>query len=218
MFQAAKKFFGKEAQAEPSPEAVEWLKQCQLTPDIWKLEQFMYKLLFVSDDLMMGRKNHSLIEEYVYAGAPLHPTCYTSQKFTFWRKDLGVNSFPIPMEYSYKPSNWVRVQPIPARIKGELYAIRPNALISLDNHRQNGLQFRRVTADILLPYREVKYSKDKPNPTISDDRIYTLPAQMYVGIPEYWDDMIGDMFTVREVDQYEFDTPKKWIDRYYRFE
>ena len=38
------------------------------------------------------------------------------------------------------------------------------------------------------------------------------------GIPEYWDDMIGDMLTIRELNHFQFDTPKKWIDEYYRFE
>lgn len=216
MFQAVTKLFSKEAVV--LPEAAEWLKQCQFTPDIWQLEQFQWKLFFVPDDLKTGMKNHGLIEDAIYGSAPLHPTCFTSQKFTFWKKDLGKESFPIPMTYDYEPSNWLRVRPVPARIKGELYAIRGNRFILLDNHRQNGLQFRRVLTDILLPYREVSYSKAQPNPSISDDRIYTIPAQMYIGIPEYWDDMIGDLFTIREVPQFEFETPKKWIDCYYKFE
>lgn len=215
MFEALRRqVFGSSA---PTSEVEIWHGQCKLTPDIWKLEQFMFQPIFIPDEMKLGKKQHDLIKEASYSDGPLHPEVYTSEKFTFWKKDLGVESFPIAMEYPYRPSGYCRVQPVPARIQGELYQIRPSQIIKLDIHRQNGVQFRRVKKDILVPYREVRYSKERPDPKLSEERIYPLQAWMYVGIPEYWDDMIGDMFTIRELNHFAHETPKKWIDDFYKF-
>lgn len=215
MFQAAKDFFKKEREADP--EANVWLKQCALTPDIWKLEQSQYQLIFIPDDMMLGRNNHKLIADAIRNEAPVHPTCFTLERFTMFKKDLGEHSFPVPMKKEYEPSNWFRKRPSPAKIKGQLFAILSPRIIKLDIHRQNGLQFVRIRQDISLPYREVRYNKDKPLPDISTDYLKTVEAWMYVGIPAYWDDLIGDMFSFGECDKFELDQPKFWIEDYYKF-
>jgi len=215
MLQAVKDFFNK-----TDNDAVKWHQQNILTPDIWKLEQSMFQLVFIPDDLMRGMQNNHLIADASRDGeVPVHPACFTLEKFTFWKKDLGVNSFGIPMEKGFEPTNWLRVRPNPAKIKGQLYAILSPRIKKLDIHRQNGLQFNRVRTRISLPFNQVTYSKTNPLPNISQEYLRTIEAWMYVGIPEYWDNLIGDMFTVRECNQFELDQPKFWIDeRYYKFE
>lgn len=215
MFQAVKDFFLK---TETDPVAAKWSQQCVLTPDIWKLEQSMFQLIFLPDDMMRGRINNHLIADAGRDGdTPVHPACFTLERFTMYQKDLGELSFPIPMKKEYEPTNWLRVRPRPAKIKGQLYAILSPRIIRLDIHRQNGVQFTRVRQNISLPYREVRYDKSSPIPQISKDFLKTVEAWMYIGIPEYWDDQIGDMFTVRECEKFELDQPKFWIEDYYKF-
>lgn len=216
MFQAVKKLVGL---GGPDEAAVSWHRRNILTPDIWKLEQSMFQLVFIPDDMMRGRINNHLIAEGARDGdIPVHPACFTLEKFTFFKQDLGVQSFPIAMEKDWKPQNYHRVAPIPAKIKGQLYAIFSPRMKVLDIHRQNGVQFRRIRTFVTLPYQFVGYSKDRPLPKFSPEYIHTVEAWIYVGIPEYWNDRIGDIFGVTECNHYEHDIPKFWVDRYYKFE
>lgn len=220
MFQRLKDLWKGEMEViHPDPEAVAWHRQCELTPDVWKLEQSMYQLIFVSDDMMKGHRHNNLIAEYGYAGdTPLHPACFTLERFTYWKKDLGIASFGIPMEKGFKPGKVGIFEPVPSKIKGQLYAVLSPAIKTLDIHRQNGVQFRRIRTMIHLPYREVHYSKAQPNPSISDEYMKTVEASMYVGIPEYWEDRISNLFGVKEVKKFELDQTKFWLEDYYKFE
>lgn len=200
------------------PDPKDWHLQCRLTPDIWKLEQYHRQLIFVCDDMMKGNKNHSLIAEASASGDdPFHPTCYTLKPFTLWKKDLGTESFPVAMEDGYEPTGFLRWPAEPARIRGELYAIRPYQFIKLDIHRQNGVQFRRIRTAITLPYNQVKYTQKRPLPKIAGEYIETIQAWMYVGVPEYWDNLLGGVFNTKPVDLFEHDKPRTWIDKYYKF-
>lgn len=214
MFQAVRDFFQK---TETDPAAAKWLKQCVMTPDIWKLEQSQYQLVFIPDDMMKGRINHHLIEDAARNGEPVHPACFTLERFTMYKKDLGDLSFPIPMKKEYEPTNWLRVRPRPAKIKGQLYAILSPRIIKLDILKQNGVQFTRERQKISLPFRHVLYDEKKPLPDISRTYLRTVEAWMYIGIPKYWDDLVGDMFTVRECEKFELDQPQFWIEDYYKF-
>lgn len=200
-----------------NPEAYEWHRQNVMTPDLWKLIQYQRQLIFVADDMMRGHKNHALIADAA-ALAVTHPTCYSLDKFTMWHKDLGHHSFPILMEETYKPTAFNRWPPELARVKGELYAIRPPQFIVLDKHRQNGVQFRRKRIAVTLPYRQVLYSKARPLPEISREYVHTVQAWTYVGIPEYWDKQFGDLFRTSGIDLREHDVPRPWIDKFYKFD
>lgn len=215
MLQAVKDLF----KSGPDPEAEKWHRQNILTPDMWRLEQSMFQLIFIPDDMMFGKLNNHMIAEHARDGeTPLHPSCFTFERYTFWKKDLGDQSFPIALEKGFEPSGYLRVRPIPAKIKGQLYAILSSKIKTLDIHRQNGVQFQRVRTKVSLPYRHVSYSVKSPLPNISPDYLHTIEAWMYVGIPTYWDDLIGDMFTVRECNKFALDTPKFWAEEYYKFE
>lgn len=221
MFQAVKDYFRKDEVAI----ANEWHRQCSFTPDIWKLEQSMYQLIFIPDDMMRGKHNNHLIADAGRDGeTPVHPACFTLERFTFWKKDLGVESYGIPLPKEHEPTNWLRVRPTPAKIKGQLYAILSPRIKKLDIHRQNGVQFIRKRQMITLPFKYVKYNTASSAeigskfPVISTEYIRSVEAWMYIGIPEYWDNLIGDMFQVRECPKFELDTPKFWIGDYYKFE
>lgn len=224
MYQAVKDMLRNKKELLVNAEAQTWHRQCVLTPDIWKLEQSMYQLIFVPDDMMRGRINNHLIADAGKDGdVPVHPACFTFDRYTMFKKDLGEHSFPIPMDKTFEPSGYLRVKPVPAKIKGQLYAILSPQIIKLDIHRQNGLLFRRERREISLPYRHVKYN-DKPDaevysklPVISPYFLKTVTASMYVGIPEYWDNLISDMFTVRECNKEALNQPQFWVDEYYRF-
>lgn len=217
MLTALKKLFT--AEKVNDPQLHEWHIQNTLSPDVWFLEQFQYQLFFFPDEMMQGRRQHNIIKDVALGGEPLHPGCFTASKYTFWKKDLGVESFPIALPETYQPSNWLRKPPVAARIQGELYAIRPHIIWKkLDILRHNRVQFQRRRVDISIPYKEVRYNDVRPLPIVSDVYVRSVRAWMYEGIPDYWDDQIGDMFIVKEMNQYEFDQPQKWIDKYYKFE
>jgi len=214
MLQAVRKWFDGVDEA-----AVSWHRQNILTPDIWKLEQSQFQNIFIPDDMMMGNINNHLIADAAREGTkPTHPACFTLEQFTMFEKDLGEHSFPIPMPKDYEPSGYFRVRPRPAKIKGQLYTIFSQRIKKLDIHRQNGVQFQRIRTLIHLPHRQVKFSKERPLPEISREYFRSVEAWMYVGIPSYWDDMIGDLLQIRECDQYSLDNPKIWLENYYKFE
>lgn len=233
MFQTVKNYFRKDE--DEVTIANEWHRQCSFTPDIWKLEQSMYQLIFIPDDMMRGKPNNHLIADAGRDGEiPIHPACFTLERFTFWKKEVmkvdaegkpQVEYTGVPLPKEHEPTNWLRVRPTPAKIKGQLYAILSPRIKKLDIHRQNGVQFIRKRQLITLPYRSVKYN-DKPDavvwdkvPVISPECIRSVEAWMYIGIPEYWDNLIGDMFQVKECRKFELDTPKFWVgDDYYKFE
>jgi hypothetical protein len=188
------------------------------TDDFWKLEQYMFQLIFVADELKRGGKYHSFIAEHSRSPEPVHPSCYTSGEYHFFKKDLGEgHSFPFALPSNYKPSAFLRYPPEPARIKGELWAIRPKAFISLDIHRQNGVMFRRERVRITYPTTPIAYSTQNPLPHILPDQIATVMAWMYIGIPTYWDDQIGGIFQ-NQLELREHEAKKIWIDKFYKFD
>lgn len=215
MFQALKKLVGFDKTNET---VTAWAHQNQHSPDLWRLMQYQRQWIFIPDDMKMGHRHHKLISEESASGVdPFHPACYTRKNYTLWKKDLGTESFPIAFEESFKPSNFVRWPPEPARIMGELYAIRPSQFILLDNHRQNGVQFIRKRVDISIPYVEARYSKEKPLPVLKDC-LHTLQAWMYLGVPQYWDPLLGGVFDTHSLPLYEHETPRIWMKHFYKYD
>jgi len=193
--------------------------ELNFTPDIWKLEQYMRQLIFVPDDMKSGGRLNRLLTETSWTPTPLHPTCYTHDDYTFWKKDLGDASYPVVLPKDYRPSGYIRKDVIPAAIKGELWAIRPSGFLALDKQRQNGVQFRRERVMIKYPWRELGWSKTQPVPKISHLEYFTtVTAWMYIGVPEYWDNQIGGIFQTSQMDVFEHDVPKDWVNKFYKFD
>lgn len=184
--------------------------------DYCKLEQYMFQLVFVADEMMKGKKHHSFISEYAHHPEPLHPSVYTSSPFHFFFKDLGHgHSYPFALPSDFKPDGWLRGREDPGRIRGELWAVRPRAFISLDIHKQVGVQFRRERIRITYPTTPIAWSNGRPLPKILPDVVKTIEAWMYIGIPEYWKDQIGGIFQ-NQMQRYEHLPKKIWIDQFYK--
>jgi hypothetical protein len=217
MLQRLKQLFTSPQEAT-AKSVVDWANQNELTPDIWQLEQFEWQLIFVPYPFEMDFESKEKMIESVRQGQPVHPSCYTHHPYHMFVKDLGRHSYPIPLPKEFEPSNFLRWPVEAARMKGQLWAIRPQLFISLDKAKQNGVQFRRSRVKITLPWREVKYDKSSPLPHITDDYIVTKSAWMYEGVPDYWRDQIGGIFTSCQVEHRSFVNPKQWIDKFYSFE
>lgn len=189
------------------------------TPDWWKLEQFERQLLFVDGTLMSGQANDFMVKEFSHVPMPIHPTVYTHADYTFWMKDLGRQSFPVMLPENYRPTGFVRWPIEPLRVRGELWAIRPQAFKKyIDEHMQNGVRYTRVRIKITLPYREIGWSKDKPLVKLSEYKTAVREAWAYVGIPEYWDPLIGGVFSGSQVLPRELDDHRPYVNQFYRFE
>lgn len=190
----------------------------QYTPDIWKLEQFKRQLIFVPDEMKTGFPHNNLVAEASFIPKPKYPVCYTRKNFTFFKKDLGVMSYPVVLPENYRPTGFVRYPVEAANIQGELWSINPTQFILLDNHKHNGVRFIRERVEITLPYREVGWNSSRL-PVVSDDKNdRTTPAWMYIGIPDYWDAMIGGMFAGSQVDLSEPESPRRRHNKFYSFE
>lgn len=227
MLTRLKRIFSPE-EAVPEEAAIEWAHQNELTPDFWRLEQYIRQWLFVPDDMKRGGVNHHLIEEAI--NGPIETDVYTAHPYTMWKKDLGTQSYPIVLPADYVPSGRTIVPVEPAPIKGELYGIRPSAFISLDKHKLNGLQFFRTRVDVRVSYRTVRYERmtidpetllpvgsRRPLPIISEHGFVQFPAWMYQGFPDYWDPQLNGIFR-SQMDLYEHDRPRVWIKKYYCFQ
>lgn len=218
MFQAVKDFLSPQALVNTEAEA--WHRQYRRTPDLWYLNQHGRQLVFIADEFKTGKEKHELISQ-----APIHPSCYTVEEFTVYNKDLGVRSFPLPFEkgVDFQLHGWYK--PELARIQGELYAL-PSPLMwkVLDIHKENGVQFFRKRVSITVPWRDVTFNEDPKAevwvskiPNISNDRIRTVRAWMYIALPDYWDDFLGVHLGTRPVPIFTHNTPKDWIKEYYKF-
>jgi hypothetical protein len=214
MFESVKRLF----RQDPDRSAEAWHRQCELTPDIWYLEQHHRQLIFVADDLMSDHRHNRILTEASASGVdPIHPYAYTVDDYKFYLKDLGKVSHPVLMEKDAELTGFVRFPPEPAQVKGELWSIRPYQFIKLDKLRQNGVQFVRKRVSIFLPAVDVVYTKAQPNPKLVTAN-GVVRAWMYVGIPEYWDTQLGGVFATKAAPIYEHDHPIPEVRRFYKFE
>lgn len=211
----------------PSQHEARWLTdQVKHSPDLGYLEQFEFQLYFTPDDTRVGHERHSMIAD----GAPLC-TAYTQDTFSYWVQETQrgdvLERIPIPMRQQGQPS--VRYFPPALKIKGEIHAIRPWQFRGLDDHKRNREQFRRQRVNLLVPYREVVWRKDhtsdgQPLPPAlqgkngvhGPERVHVIRAWMYVGIPEYWDELFDAGFRgFKTVNHYE--SRRSWLKEYYDF-
>lgn len=179
----------------------------EFTPDIGFLEENQRHLIFVFDDMMSGKSNSDMIVEYSLTGRWPLAHVYTEDRFHFWRKELGNRSYPIALEKAVSGYTEFRYDREPAKIWGELFAVRSEAFIKLDIERENGVQYTRRRVQVRLPYVH-----SNPVPDIKD--AYFWPW-MYIGIHEYWDDQLAGIISSHPVDR----TPdsRSWLGPHYRF-
>ncbi len=162
-----------------------WLEEAErrvdFTPDMAWLEQTEFQLLFIYDELMKIHRGYNLFSDAsVYLGA-----AYTVNPHTMWKKSLGEFSQAIALEdqYSWLPHT---------KIKGELHAVRPYRYIELDKFKLNGYHFTRKRTYVIIPYRERLWHREMQGKHLSDQKVAMVKCWMYVGVPEYWKDLLDN--------------------------
>lgn len=206
----------------PNSSVMDWeLTSCQFTPDIAELEERSANLLFIADDMMLFNPNHDMVTKGSLSGMEPFHYAYTAKSFSFVKKNLGKESFPIALDIrdTSELPKWMSQT---ARIRGELYAIRGSQFKILDTHRQNGVQFRRERVMINIPYKKLlKHQGKSPHGTypyydLSKEQMYSVLAYMYVGRTEYWIDQLkAGFFDFSPVGICEED--RIWLKKYFMY-
>lgn len=205
------------------------------TPDLSVLEQYEYQLLFVYDEMQKDHRVHSMIKEHSLHQSSL-ASCYTVPLFTMWKKNLGLASFPIPLDARGQDiyHSWFENEDDPkpkiegeiaakffaraARIKGELYAVRPYQIHEIDKYKQNREHFLRRRVKLILPYKQVVWTRERPEGyqkciVVSPLRQTEVWAHMYVGVDKFWREELDHRFTPVRT----FVPKTRWLGRYYDF-
>lgn len=211
----------------PSVHEARWIvDNCKHTPDLAWLEQHEFQLLFACDDTKQGHSHHCLIEESAFIA-----TAYTTQKYCYWYQQAGDERIPIPME-APDGVQTVRYFPPPLKVKGELHIVRTPQFKELDNYKRNTVQFRRKRVNVLLPYRKLSKIKNvdenipiRPLPRalqgnlhthLSPEAVYVIRAWMYVGKPEFWDNLLDAGYRGFKTVNY-YESKRKWLKEYYDY-
>jgi AIG2-like family. len=202
----------------PSKHEVDWLNESvRHSPDLGKLEQYEFQLLFSPDETQRGYPQYPLIEDSVFL---CH--AFTQKTYNYWQQRDGQL---IPLEAD-KPAA-VKYFPPSLRIKGEVHAIRPYQFRDLDTWKQNTVQYNRKRVKLLIPHREVivddYYDEDgKELPLclqgkkgiVGPEQIHIIRAWMYVGRDEYWDELLTP-FNFHAVQHHMSRRP--WLKEYYSY-
>jgi hypothetical protein len=181
-------------------------RRVDFTPDMKKLEQSMFQIMFVYGEFMEGHREYDLIREHSVKLAQ----GFTMEHMTMWKKNLGKLSYPIALQtkFAHTPE---------ARIKGELHSIFSYRYNVLDTHMQRGVHFIRKRVPIIVPYTEL-VTEQGPNNSVkisNIDTCYIIKAWMYLGVPEYWIDFLDQGYAFSTVKMYE--TARSNMGYYYHF-
>lgn len=215
----------------PSVHEARWLTDSvKHSPDLGYLEQFEYQLLFCGDDTKLNHSHHCLIEDNQFIA-----NAFTSNYFNYWQletvnKHDQLERLPIPMQTTIL-KHTVRYFPPPLKIAGQLFAVRPYQFRELDNYKQNRVQFQRKRVNLIVPYRPRWYkTNDELEPTqklpkalqgtkhyiLGDERVFIIRAWMYVGRPDYWDNLLDAGFRgFKTVNT--FESRREWLRDYYAY-
>src|SRR6185295_10427611 len=195
------------------------------SPDLGYLEQFEFQLLFAADDTKLNHSHHCLIEDSAFVA-----NAFTANAFEYSYLETGEDRLPIPM-MSRMLHQTIRYFPPPLKIQGQIFAIRPYQFRELDNYKQNTVQFRRKRVNLIVPYREVnrtqyyndEYDMYQDLPLVlqgkaveSRERVHIVRAWMYVGMEEYWNNLLDAGFRGFKTVNI-FESRRPWLKEYYAF-
>lgn len=149
------------------------------TPDAAKLEEKKFHYMFVYGDMKRGHRRLEML-----GGAEFYGQGFTKSAFSMWKKNLGKETFPIPFTDRDGATPF-------CKIRGEVFAVPTDVIKELDKHWENGVQFIRKRVRISIPHRiQVMDSNAKVVHT-SRTRDQTLAPFMYVGVQDYWNELIN---------------------------
>jgi hypothetical protein len=193
------------------------------TPDILQLQQFKRHLVLLPCDIQKGQRNHHFIKD-----AEPYGLGYTRRKFVMYTKNLGNESFPIPLPgagertmYPKRLQETVHTYtPDSACIRGQLWFVDTETLSEkLDNYRLNGVEFQRELVDVRLTYHEPYWTTDRDTGLklvmFSNEKVHILKAWLYIGIEKYWYEHLdaGFVFTPTKL----YKARKNWLESFYEF-
>jgi len=199
-------------------EIITWDKdRLQYTPDYHLLSVVRSHLVLVPDDMAQLQPNHRLVHDGSLSGFYPLAYGYTARRFSFIKKELGLKSFPIALELYHELKEelpvWMSDE---YRLRGEIYAIRPQQIVLLDTHRQNGVQFERVKLNVNIGYQKYYKRKTKADYFLEREEMITIPMWMYIGRTEYWEDQLkAGFFDFKPVKIKTED--RLWLKQYYEY-
>lgn len=142
----------------------------------WQTPDFLERKLegvipvFVYGTLRRGFHNHHLLKGLPYLGSG-----YTTvEKYEL--RDAGQGSFPVAFEKGIKQKSKKRNQNV-GKIRGEIFAVDPKTLLSLDRLENNGGMYTRSLQYVFLEEQRMS-DKSTVRPSIK--------AWMYLGNETYW--------------------------------
>ena len=203
-------------------------ERTQFTPDIAKLEQYEWQLIFVTDELKKQHLKNSLLGSEQRYKFP----AFTQKNFHYWQHEAPFNP-PVP----FRVADDVITNPLPfyppiGKIKGQVFIIRPQAFLDLDNYKQNTVEFQRHRVRLVVPYRKLVWLKDHnldpafgvqeafcrseyngKSVTHSKEIVCIIRAWMYIGIPSFWDPLIT-AYDWGSAEHYHSNT-RRWCETFY---
>lgn len=215
----------------PSEHEARWITDSvKHSPDLGWLEQHEHQLLFCADDTRPGYSHNCLISEHEFVA-----TAFTAYKFRYWYQQAGEDRIPVPMMEQPGETHLVRYFPPLLKVRGELLRVKSYQFRELDNYKANRVQFLRKRVNVFVPSRELRYARntlaaDEPcafrplpralqgtlHPILSAQRMTIVRCWMYVGRPEFWNDLFDAGFRgFKIVNHYESKQP--WLKEYYDF-
>lgn len=210
---------------QPSREEVyAELERTKFTPDIAALEEYEWQAVFVSDELKKKFIKHDLLgvdKRYCFPA-------FTQKNYHYWQSNDPFEG-AIPFECQ-KLRNDITGWPPIAKIKGEVYLIRPQQFIGLDQYKQNTVQYVRDRIRLVVPYRRIEWVRDRYGPeaykyfsqpehfygksTLTSDEVtYTVRGWFYSGKPGYWDPIIT-AYDYGHVETFHSKN-RRWCQEYY---
>lgn len=202
------------------------LEDTKFTPDVSTLEEYEWQLYFAPDETKKDHLKHDLIgsdRQYKFPG-------FTQQNYHYWAHAAPFLP-PIPLVPA-APVNLLPFFPPVAKIKGEVYAIRPQRFLELDKYKQNGVEYQRQRIRLIVPYRKVLWLKDHNlDPSFgvqdvfsrsrytgnstktSEEYVAIIRAWMYIGKPEFWDPLIS-AYDYTSVETF-YAKSRRWCEQYY---
>lgn len=168
----------KNGKSSPSlHEMEEAFRMSEFTPDIAILERRLCNMLFVYDEMQLGHREFSMIEEHAI---PMG-VAFTKDDFVLYKRKLSTLSYAFALDDS--PYRAPRTS-----IKGSLFAIPRDEdgstrFIELDTVKENGVKFERRRVTVIMPYFYVGMRDGKPFKGYWEVpiRCYT-----YIGVKSYW--------------------------------
>lgn len=200
------------------------LSRTKFTPDLALLEEYEWQAVFVTDELKKKFLKHELLGEdkrYLFPA-------FTQKNYHYWESASPLEG-AIPFEVSQLRNPIVGWPPI-AKIKGEVYLIRPQRFLDIDTYKQNTVQYVRDRIRLVVPFRRIQWVKDRYGPEVAeffrnpdqfhnnktfttDEHTYIVRAWFYSGRPEYWDPIIT-AYDYGHVETFHSKN-RRWADTYY---